>query len=56
MHPAYINKVTDTMIQAAQTPGQGATPGNPEVNTGGAGKVGSMTERYKDNNFASSLY
>ena len=21
MHPAYINKVTDAMIQAAQTPG-----------------------------------
>ena len=34
MHPAYINKVTDDMIQAAQTPGQGMTPGNSGANTG----------------------
>jgi hypothetical protein len=56
MHPAYINKVTDAMMQAAQTPGQGVTPGNSGANTGGAGKVGPMTERYKDNNFARDLY
>ena len=35
MHPAYINKVTDTMIQAAQTPGQGVTPGNSGANYAG---------------------
>ena len=56
MHHEHINKVTDAMMQVAQTPGQGATPGNSGVNTGGAGKVGSMTERYKNNNFVSSLY
>ena len=55
MHPANINKVTDAMIQGAQTPGQGVTPGNSGVNTGGVGKLGSMAERYKNNNFASGL-
>jgi hypothetical protein len=56
MHPEHINKVSDTMMQTAKTPGQGTTPGNPDLNAGGIGKAGSMTERYKDNNFASGLY
>ena len=56
MHHDHINKITDVMMQAAQTPGKGMTPGNPEVNTGGVGKVGSMAERYKNINFLGGFY
>ena len=56
MHHEHINKVSDIMMQAARTPGQGITPDNPDLNAGGVGKIGSMAERYKNNNFASGLY
>ena len=56
MHHEHISKVPDSMMKAAKTPGQGITPGNPDLNAGGVGKVGSMAERYKNNNFAGGLY
>ena len=44
------------MIHAAKTPGQGATPGQQEVDKYGVGKTGSMAERFKNVNFLSGFY
>lgn len=38
MHHEHIYKVTDTMMQSAKTPGQGITPGNPDIDTHVVGK------------------